>query len=51
MKMRINKFLAKAGIGSRRGVEKYITEGRVSVNGVIIIELSRANKKGYYQLR
>ena len=38
--MRINKFLAKAGIGSRRGVEKYITEGRVSVNGVIIKELS-----------
>lgn len=38
--MRINKFLAKAGIGSRRGVEKYILEGRVSVNGEIIKELS-----------
>ena len=31
--MRLAKFLAKAGIGSRRSCEEYIREGRVTVNG------------------
>ncbi len=31
--MRLNKFLAMAGIGSRRGVETLITSGQVKVNG------------------
>ena len=30
---RLNKFLASCGLGSRRGVEALITEGRVEVNG------------------
>jgi 23S rRNA pseudouridine2605 synthase len=30
---RLNKFLAACGLGSRRGVEALITEGRVEVNG------------------
>ena len=32
--MRINKYLASAGIASRRKVEEYIKNGRVSVNGI-----------------
>lgn len=31
--MRINKFLAEAGITSRRGADKWIEEGRVKING------------------
>ncbi len=38
--MRINKFLAGAGLGSRRGVENLVTEGRVSVNGKICTNLA-----------
>ena len=32
--MRINKFLAEQGVASRRGSDKLIEEGRVTVNGV-----------------
>ncbi len=38
--IRINRYLALCGIGSRREVEKYILEGRVSVNQNIIKDLS-----------
>lgn len=31
--MRINKFLAEAGITSRRGADKWIEDGRVQING------------------
>lgn len=31
--MRINKFLSEAGIVSRRGADKWITDGRVVING------------------
>ncbi len=34
---RLSKFLAYAGIASRRNSEKLITEGRVSVNGMIVL--------------
>lgn len=37
--MRINKFLSKAGIASRRAAETFILEGRVKVNGTVITEL------------
>jgi len=33
---RLQKILAKAGLGSRRSCEKLITEGRISVNGKIV---------------
>lgn len=33
MKLRINKLLSDAGLGSRREVEEYIVEGRVKING------------------
>ena len=38
--MRINKFLAQVGLGSRRKVEELVLEGRVKVNGTIIRDLS-----------
>ena len=33
---RVQKILSRAGLGSRRGCEKFIEEGRVSVNGKTI---------------
>ncbi|AMB60426.1 MFS transporter [Microterricola viridarii] len=37
--VRLQKLLAAAGIASRRVVEEYIVEGRISVNGVVVKEL------------
>lgn len=37
--MRLQKFLADAGVASRRASEKFVTEGRVSVNGAVVAEL------------
>jgi pseudouridine synthase len=37
--LRLQKFLADAGVASRRGAEQFILEGRVSVNGEIIRQL------------
>ncbi len=37
--MRLQKYLAKAGIASRRKSEALILEGRVKVNGVIVKEM------------
>lgn len=37
--MRLNKFLAAAGIGSRRKCDDFITDGKVSVNGEIVQKL------------
>ena len=38
--MRLNRFLALAGISSRRGAEEYIRHGRVTVNGELKTELA-----------
>ena len=37
--MRLQKFLARAGVASRRGSENLMTAGRVTVNGVVVREL------------
>ena len=37
--MRLQKFLARAGVASRRGSEDLITAGRVCVNGACVTEL------------
>jgi len=37
--VRLQKYLAGAGIASRRDSEEYITAGRVRVNGVVVREL------------
>ena len=40
MKVRLNKYLASCGVGSRRKVEELITQGRVDVNNKTVIELA-----------
>ncbi|WP_067782406.1 pseudouridine synthase [Actinomyces vulturis] len=36
---RLNKILAHAGVASRRMCERYITDGRVSVDGIVVRDL------------
>jgi len=38
--MRLQKFLARCGVASRRASEKLIASGRVSVNGVVVMGLA-----------
>ncbi|MFH1277805.1 MAG: pseudouridine synthase [Candidatus Eisenbacteria bacterium] len=38
--MRINRFLASAGLGSRRKVEELVLEGRVTINGQRVKDLT-----------
>ncbi len=40
--MRLNVYLQKAGIGSRREAERLVAEGRVSVNGVVALATTPA---------
>lgn len=46
MNMRINKYLASAGLGSRRKCEQFILDGRVSVNGKVILNLASSVIEG-----
>jgi pseudouridine synthase len=39
MKIRLNKFLAQAGVASRREADRMITQGRVSLNGEMVESL------------
>ncbi len=39
MPVRLQKFLAEAGVGSRRACEKLIQKGRVTVNARLVTEL------------
>ena len=43
--IRLNKFLANAGICSRREADEYITAGVVSVNGEVVTELGTKIKR------
>lgn len=38
--MRLNRFLASAGLGSRRGVEELILSGTVRINGKVVTDLA-----------
>jgi len=40
MRSRLNKFLAQAGLGSRRKVEELVTAGLVTVNGTLVTDLA-----------
>ncbi len=44
--IRLNKFLANAGICSRREADEFITAGVVSVNGEVVTELGTKIKRG-----
>lgn len=44
--MRINKYIAKSGLCSRRKAEEYILDGRIKVNGKVIKDLSFRVQKG-----
>lgn len=39
MKLRLNKFLAEAGIASRRHADDFIIAGKIKINGKIVAEL------------
>ena len=39
MEERLQKYMAKCGVASRRKCESLITEGKVKVNGKIVLEL------------
>ena len=39
--MRLNRFLARAGLGSRRSVESLVREGRVAIGGQTVEDLGR----------
>ena len=38
--MRLNRFLAAAGLGSRRGCEELIRAGKVTINGAVCLDLA-----------
>ena len=42
--IRLQKYLAEAGVASRRQAEELILEGKVYVNGKQILELRNQNK-------
>ncbi|MEJ2368978.1 MAG: S4 domain-containing protein, partial [Acidobacteriota bacterium] len=49
--MRLNRFLARAGMGSRRGVEALVTDGRVSVDGEVVTDLATYVRPGVSDVR
>jgi pseudouridine synthase len=49
--MRLNKFLAQAGVSSRRGADLLIQSGRVTVNGVKIKKLGTLIDEKKYEIR
>lgn len=44
--MRINKYIAKSGIASRRKAEQFILDGQITVNGETIFDLSYRVQEG-----
>jgi len=44
--MRLNRYLARAGLGSRRSVESLVREGRVAIDGRTVTDLGRRVQAG-----
>lgn len=44
--MRINKYIAHAGVASRRKAEELIKKGLVTINGKVVTELATTVKSG-----
>ena len=44
--MRLNRFLAAAGVGSRRQCDQLIADGRVTINGRVCTDFSTQPRKG-----
>lgn len=44
--IRLNRFLARAGHGSRRAVEQLVLAGRVTINGQVVTDLGRRVEPG-----
>jgi 23S rRNA pseudouridine2605 synthase len=44
--MRLNRYLAAAGLGSRRGCEQLIRDGKVTVNGEVCLDLATTVAEG-----
>lgn len=44
--IRLNRYLAQAGVGSRREADEFITAGAVKVNGEVVTELGAKVKPG-----
>ena len=42
--MRLNVFLQKAGVGSRREAERMVAEGRVKINGTVALATTPPKK-------
>jgi len=40
MSIRLNRFLAQSGFGSRRACEAFVRDGRVTINGKVVTDLS-----------
>ena len=51
MEERLQKILSRAGVSSRRAAEKMIAEGRISVNGNVIIEPGTKADPGKDEIR
>lgn len=44
--MRINKYIAHAGVASRRKAEELIKKGLITINGKVVTELATTVKSG-----
>jgi len=51
MEERLQKILSRAGVSSRRAAEKMIAEGRISVNGTVVVEPGTKADPGRDEIR